>query len=250
MYENEFLPVKPKINSNNIDNFKSEVKVELPQDNIYQYKNTSTSQNEKKSIFSDSKDSDINNIINKKKLDSRNINTSPTKEELLSKNDEPNKFSWVIIGLCVVVVILIIIIIYFVLRYNNVKKEPDIQMQTAPYAQYNKQNPEFIVQPIDEVKNVNKQVDKANIKKKTNAEEMNRFLNRLETIDEEPELEMLEKNKNLKENTPKIEEITSDFIENEVNNVDKEKENKVNNVDKENVIYNNDEYDDDEYTDD
>jgi hypothetical protein len=78
------------------------------------------------SSLENSTDTEVQQVLGKKKIDTRTIkNAEPTEEEKKSNelsNDPPKTpvsgNTWVILGLAIVILILIMIIIYYVLNYN------------------------------------------------------------------------------------------------------------------------------------
>ena len=107
----EYIPVKP-----NINNY------------IKPTPRQKTVDNNSTSIFANSKDMDIQEFINKKKIDARTLDGPITKEEIASKasNNLPNNStksdegsSWIIIILAIIVIVLILIIIYYKYHKNE-----------------------------------------------------------------------------------------------------------------------------------
>lgn len=172
MNESDYLPVKPNINNTNVNR---------------------PVQKKPKDIFEDNKDSDVNIILNKK-VDVLEMKSTPTKEELLSKQnlpESPKGVSWVIIGLSVIIIILIVIVIYYVLQYNNVigSLNPVINKKDV-YPSYDlKPDISPNINSDDKNKSLSMSSDdkKSKMYKKATKDDIDKVLDRLSTIKEEEE---------------------------------------------------------------
>lgn len=117
MSDIDHLPVRPNINNA----YQKSTKSRMPSDLG------------KSSLLDDNRDPDIQKFVNKKKTDTLEFESTPTKEEKQSKESEKNAppkeekgYSWVVIGLAIVIIILIVIVIYYVLKYNEVSHAGDL----------------------------------------------------------------------------------------------------------------------------
>lgn len=117
MSDIDHLPVRPNINNA----YQKSTKPRIPSDLS------------KSGLLDDSRDPDIQKFVNKKKTDTLEFESTPTKEEKQSKESEKNAppkeekgYSWVVIGLAIVIIILIVIVIYYVLKYNEVSHAGDL----------------------------------------------------------------------------------------------------------------------------
>ena len=167
MDDSEYIPVKPNINNYAKFNQKQK-KVESTQDNI----------------FSNNKDSDIQEYINKKNIDAKTLDSVITKEERDAKsantsvkNNEGS--SWIIIILAIIVIVLILVIIYYVINYNNLSVGEII--------------PESVIKPTYPVQAINMPTQNYNMPTKPRnfvdptKKDLNDALNKLTSIEEEEE---------------------------------------------------------------
>lgn len=172
MSDIDHLPVRPNINNTYSRNTKSRIPNDL----------------NKSGLLDDSRDPDIQKFINKKKTDTLELESLPTKEEKYSKESEKNVpkkeqgYSWVVIGLAVVIIILIIIVVYYVLKYNEVSNGSDLI-------------PNNIIKPSSILNNVfgtvtnpTTQPEKVLIQEPTK-KDLDSVLNRLATIKEVDEVD-------------------------------------------------------------
>jgi flagellar basal body-associated protein FliL len=117
MSDIDFLPVRPNINNS---------------EKILRHSIKQKTTEQDQGIFANSKDSDVQQFINKKKIDAFSSESPSTKEEQRDQRDKKDKTdkksedakknegsSWIIIILAIIVIILILIIVYYVINYNN-----------------------------------------------------------------------------------------------------------------------------------